>query len=135
MKKIFVGNLSWKVTEDILKPLFEAYGKVVSVKIISDPYTGKSKGFGFVEMETSESASEAIQELNDKPLLERNLRVSLAQERQQRSGNRSGGNYSGGGNGAGGGQRDRGDRGGERGGERGGFRPRGQDRGDRGYHS
>lgn len=84
MKKIFVGNLSWKVTEDILKPLFEAYGNVVSIKIIVDQYTGKSKGFGFVEMDSADAAGKAIQELNDKPLLERNLRVSLAQERTDR---------------------------------------------------
>lgn len=88
-KKIFVGNLSWKVTEEHLKPLFEAYGKVASIKIINDQYTGKSKGFGFVEMETAESAENAIKELDDQPLLERNMRVSLAQERTERpSGNR-----------------------------------------------
>ena len=52
MKKIFVGNLSWKATEDVLRPLFEAYGTVVSVKVIVDQYTGKSKGFAFVEMES-----------------------------------------------------------------------------------
>lgn len=85
MKKIFVGNLSWKVTEEILKPLFEAYGNVVSIKIIVDQYTGKSKGFGFVEMDSSDAAAKAIDELNDKSLLERNLRVSLAQERTDRS--------------------------------------------------
>lgn len=84
MKKIFVGNLSWKVTEEILKPLFEAYGNVVSIKIIVDQYTGKSKGFGFVEMDSADAATKAIDELNDKPLLERNLRVSLAQERTDR---------------------------------------------------
>jgi len=84
MKKIFVGNLSWKATEDALRELFEAYGKVLSVKIISDQYTGKSKGFGFVEMESAEEAEAAINGLNDKPLLDRNLRVSLAQERQDR---------------------------------------------------
>jgi RNA recognition motif-containing protein len=83
-KKLFVGNLSWKVTEEILKPLFEAYGTVVSIKIIVDQYTGKSKGFGFVEMESADAAARSIDELNDKPLLERNLRVSLAQERSER---------------------------------------------------
>lgn len=103
MKKIFVGNLPWKATEESLKTLFEAYGKVVSIKIITDQYTGKSKGFGFVEMETSEGAQQAIKELHDKPYLERNLRVSLAQERDRserpqrdfRSGNNGGGNSSG----------------------------------------
>lgn len=82
-KKIFVGNLSWKATEDTLKPVFEAYGKVVSIKIITDP-TGRSKGFGFVEMETAEEAQNAIEGLNEKPHLDRNMRVSLAQERTER---------------------------------------------------
>ncbi len=114
-KKIFVGNLSWKVTEDILKPLFEAHGAVVSIKIITDQYTGKSKGFGFVEMETAEGAEKAIAELNDKPLLERNLRVSLAQERSERSGSGTGG-------GGGGGNREYRGGGGSRGGP-GGAKP------------
>jgi RNA recognition motif-containing protein len=82
-KKIFVGNLSWKATEDTLKPVFEAFGKVVSIKIITD-HTGRSKGFGFVEMESAEEAQAAIQQLNDKPHLDRNMRVSLAQERTDR---------------------------------------------------
>ncbi len=103
MKKIFVGNLSWKTTEDQLKAHFEAFGKVLSAKIVTDQMTGKSKGFGFVEMEDAEAAAQAIRELNDKPLLDRNLRVSLAQERTDR-GDRGG---------------DRGDRGGDRGGYRG----------------
>lgn len=87
-KKIFVGNLSWKVTDDILRSVFEKIGKVVSVKIITDQYTGKSKGFGFVEMESSEDADKAIRELNETAVLDRNIRVSLAQERSERSGNR-----------------------------------------------
>lgn len=81
MKKIFVGNLAWRASEEDLRKLFEAYGAVVSVKIVTDQYTGKSKGFGFVEMETAEGAQGAIAELNDKPYLERNLRVSAAQDR------------------------------------------------------
>jgi len=81
MKKIFVGNLSWKATEDDLREAFEAFGEVVSVKIIVDQYTGKSKGFGFVEMADSESAKVAIEELNGKPVREREMRVSLAQEK------------------------------------------------------
>lgn len=91
MKKIFVGNLSWKVTEEVLKPLFEAFGQVVSCKIITDQYTGKSKGFGFVEMADAAGAKAAIEALNDKPLMERNMRVSLAQERPERSSRDSGG--------------------------------------------
>lgn len=82
-KKLFVGNLSWKATEESLKPVFEACGKVVSVKIITD-HTGRSKGFGFVEMETAEEAQNAIQTLNEKMHLDRNMRVSLAQERTDR---------------------------------------------------
>lgn len=82
-KKLFVGNLSWKATEDSLRPVFEAFGKVVSIKIITDP-TGRSKGFGFVEMETEDEAMAAIQGLNEKVHLDRNMRVSLAQERTER---------------------------------------------------
>jgi len=82
-KKLFVGNLSWKATEESLKPVFEAFGKVVSVKIITD-HTGRSKGFGFVEMETADEAAAAIQGLNEKLHLDRNMRVSLAQERTER---------------------------------------------------
>ena len=83
MKKIFVGNLSWKTSEDNLKAHFEAFGKVVSAKIVTDQMTGKSKGFGFVEMENASDAETAIRELNGKPLGDRNLRVSLAQERER----------------------------------------------------
>lgn len=82
-KKLFVGNLSWKATEESLKPVFEAYGKVVSIKIITD-HTGRSKGFGFVEMDTAEEAEAAIKNLNEKSHLDRNIRVSLAQERTDR---------------------------------------------------
>ena len=129
-KKIFVGNLSWKVTEEILKPVFEAYGEVVSVKIVVDRYTGKSKGFGFVEMGTPEAAEKAITGLNDTPLLERNLRVSLAQPRPDSPREGGGGMRSGAPRGGdreyrGGGGGDRGERGGDRGGER-SFRPRGE---------
>lgn len=103
MKKIFVGNLSWKTTEEELKAHFEKFGKVISAKIVTDQMTGKSKGFGFVEMEDAEAAEKAIQELNGKPLVDRPLRISLAQERERTerrdsgsregygSGNRSGG--------------------------------------------
>lgn len=89
-KKLFVGNLSWKATEDTLKPVFEAFGKVVSIKIITD-HTGRSKGFGFVEMESSEDAQNAINNLNEKPHLDRNMRVSLAQERTDRPAGGGGG--------------------------------------------
>lgn len=83
-KKIFVGNLPWKATEEELKKLFEAYGAVLSVKIVLDQYTGKSKGFGFVEMDDGDAAENAIRELNEKPFLDRTLRVSLALDRPVR---------------------------------------------------
>ncbi|MBA3957994.1 MAG: RNA-binding protein [Parachlamydiaceae bacterium] len=85
MKKIFVGNLAWEADEEALRPLFESYGKVVKINVVQDQATGRSRGFGFVEMESADAASQAIAGLNDKPVLGRNLRVSLAQERQERS--------------------------------------------------
>lgn len=148
MKKIFVGNLSWKVTEEILKPLFEAYGNVVSVKIIKDHYTERSRGFGFVEMDEQDAATKAIDELNGKKLLERDLRVSFAQERE-RTGREGGGGGGGGGGGfrgersesgfrgersEGGFRSERSEGGGFRGerSEGGGFRGERSERGDRG---
>lgn len=99
MKKIFVGNLSWKTSEEQLKAHFEVYGQVVSAKIVTDKTTGRSKGFGFVEMADEEGAANAIRELNGKPLVDRPLRLSLAQERE-RTERREGGprsDYNGGG--------------------------------------
>lgn len=93
MKKIFIGNLPWKATEETLKELFAAFGEVVSVRIVRDPYTDRSRGFGFVEMKNPAEADKAIEELNDKPFLERNLRVSAAQERE--GGGGGGGNREG----------------------------------------
>ena len=121
MKKLFVGNLSWKATEDQLKELFETIAPVASVKIVIDQMTGKSKGFAFIEMEDADSAQAAIDKLNNAPLLDRNLRVSLAQERTERSGPREGGFR--GGSDRGGADRGGADRGGaDRGGERREFR-------------
>lgn len=114
--KLFVGNLSWKATEESLKPVFEAFGKVLSVKIVTDN-TGRSKGFGFVEMSSEAEAEAAVQGLNEKPHLERNMRVSLAQERSERpAGGAPRREYRGGGGG---------DRGGDRGGNGGGRSDRG----------
>lgn len=124
MKKIFVGNLAWKASEEDLKKLFEAYGPVVSVKIVFDQYTGKSKGFGFIEMENADDAKAAIEGLDGQPHIDRNLRVSLAQDRPA-EGRAPGGNGGGGGGGggfrgrSGGGERRDSDRGGySRGGNR-----------------
>ena len=114
MSKLFVGNLSWDTSEDDLRQHFAKCGRVKSVKIITDKNTGKSKGFGFVEMETADEANAAIQMLHDLNLHERNLRVSLAQERQDRPS----GSGSGSGSGSSSGRSDRSDRGGSSGGER-----------------
>lgn len=119
MKKIFVGNLAWKVTADMLKQLFETYGAVTSANVVTDQYTGQSRGFGFVVMENADDATKAITALNDQPLLDRNIRVSLAIERAER-GERSGGG-GGGGERFGGAREPRGDRGSRRGGGGGGY--------------
>lgn len=91
--KIFVGNLPWKTTAEQLREMFAVYGKVLSANIVTDKETGKSKGFGFVEMEDTTSANNAIEGLNGKAMHDRNLRVSKAQERdrsEQRGGDRGG---------------------------------------------
>ncbi len=76
--KIFVGNLSWNATEDSLKELFAQYGEVMSVRIVADPYTGRSKGFGFVEMADDAACSQAIEKLDNYNFVNRPLRVSRA---------------------------------------------------------
>ncbi|MCC5860460.1 MAG: RNA-binding protein [Gammaproteobacteria bacterium] len=79
---IYVGNLPYTATDDELRQMFEAFGQVSSAKVIMDRETGRSKGFGFVEMPTSSEASEAIQRLNGSPMNGRPLRVNEAQPRQ-----------------------------------------------------
>ena len=79
---IYVGNLNFNLGEDDLKELFEKYGEVISVKIITDKYSGRSKGFGFVEMADDAQANQAIEELNGKDLNGRNLKVNQARERE-----------------------------------------------------
>ena len=79
---IYVGNISYTLTEDKLKDLFGEFGDVTSAKIIIDKMTGKSKGFAFVEMATSEGAQSAIAELNGKEIDGRQLRVSEARSRE-----------------------------------------------------
>lgn len=72
---IYVANISYRATEDGLKELFEEYGQVSSVKIISDKFTGKSKGFGFIEMPNDSEAKNAMNALNGAELQGRNLVV------------------------------------------------------------
>ena len=78
---IYVGNLSYRLDETELKKIFEEYGEVYSVKIISDKYSGKSKGFAFVEMNTEKDGQTAIDELNGKEIDGRQLKVNEARER------------------------------------------------------
>jgi RNA recognition motif-containing protein len=79
---IYVGNLSFEAEENNLKEIFEGYGKVSSARIITDKFTGRSKGFGFVEMEDGNEAEKAIRELNGGEFNERKIVVNEARERK-----------------------------------------------------
>jgi len=83
-KRLFVGGLPWATTEDELKNLFTQYGTVVSVKIITDKYSGRSKGFGFVEFETDEEGDAAVKGLNGTKLGERDIVVNEARPMEER---------------------------------------------------
>lgn len=85
-KKLYVGNLSYSITESQLQDLFTEVGSVVSANIITDRDTGRSKGFGFVEMETDEDATKAIDKFNNYELDGRSLTVNEARPRQERPG-------------------------------------------------
>jgi len=101
--KIYVGNLSFEVTEEELKQAFSGYGEVESVKIITDTYSGRSKGFGFVEISNENDAQSAINGLNDKELKGRKLKVNTARPRTDERGGRGG--FGGGRGGFGGGRK------------------------------
>ena len=79
--QIYVGNLNYRMTEDALRELFEQHGEVVSVKIVKDRFSGRSKGFGFVEMANKDEGEAAIQKLNDSEVEGRNIRVNFARPR------------------------------------------------------
>jgi len=96
---IYVGNMSYGVTEDDLRQAFEAFGQVQSASVIKDKYSGESKGFGFVEMPSQSEAQAAIEGLNGKELKGRTLNVNEARPRPD---NRRGGGGGGGGGGRGG---------------------------------
>jgi RNA recognition motif-containing protein len=81
---LYVGNLSYETTEDTLRTLFVEYGQIESVNLIADRYTGRSKGFGFVEMSTEQAAQQAISGLNGKHVDEREIKVEQAKPRPQR---------------------------------------------------
>ena len=128
-KRIFVGNLPFSATDQVLLDTFAQYGTVENAKVITDRATGRSKGFGFVEMATDSEAVTAIEKLNGAEYEGRTITVNEAREMQPREGGgggrpgggrgRPGGGYGGGGGGGGGGYRG-GDRGGRGGG--GGYR-------------
>ncbi|MGC9512218.1 MAG: RNA recognition motif domain-containing protein [Fidelibacterota bacterium] len=80
---IYVGNLPWSTSEEELKALFEGYGSVESARIITDRESGRSKGFGFVEMSDDSEAQKAMEELNGKELSGRALRVNEARPRRE----------------------------------------------------
>ena len=111
MKNIFVGNLSFNTNEDELRQLFEGFGQVDRVSILTDRETGRSRGFGFVEMSSDEDGEKAIAALNGSQIGGRTINVNEARPKTERGG---------GGGSGGGGFRDRGDRGGDRGGRGGG---------------
>jgi cold-inducible RNA-binding protein len=113
--KIYVGNIAFNVSEEEIRNLFAPFGAIESVKLISDPATGRQRGFGFVEMASAPDAAKAIAELNGKSFMERALAVSEAKPQQSRDrgfGNRGGGygNNKRGGGGGFGGRNDRGRR-------------------------
>ena len=83
---IYVGNLHFNVSEDELRKAFEEYGEVASVKIISDKYSGRSKGFGFVEMLNDNEAKNAIDNLNGTEIKGRAVNVNQAREKENNSG-------------------------------------------------
>ncbi len=105
--KIYVGNLPHSVTDGELQNLFESHGTVQSAQVIVDKYTGRSKGFGFVEMGSDDEAQTAIEALNGTEVGGRTLTVNVAKPREERprGGPRGGGGGFGGGGGGGGGGR------------------------------
>jgi RNA recognition motif-containing protein len=83
-QNLFVGNLSYDTTEETLRTLFAEFGQLESARLITDRYTGRSKGFAFVEMSTEQAAEEAIGELNSKQVDGREIKVEKANPRPER---------------------------------------------------
>ena len=115
MKKLFVGNMSFDTTEGELRSIFEPYGEITSINVITDRDTGRPRGFAFVELANDGEAAKAVTELDGKEVGGRALNVNEANPKPERSGPRGGG----GGGGRGRGSRDGGGR------DRGGSQPRG----------
>jgi RNA recognition motif-containing protein len=87
---IYVGNLAYEVTEEDLKEAFEAFGEIETIRVLKDNNTGRSKGFGFVEMSNNTDAQSAIDGLNDQELKGRALKVNTARPRTENRGGRGG---------------------------------------------
>jgi RNA recognition motif-containing protein len=87
LTKIFVGSLPYTTTSDELKAMFAAFGEVATASVVMDKFTGRSRGFGFVEMPNDEEAKAAIEKLNGSDLDGRNLAVSVARPREERPSN------------------------------------------------
>ncbi len=119
--KLYVGNLAYSVRDEDLQQQFSAFGQVQSAKVMMERDTGRSKGFGFVEMGSADEAQAAIASLHGKEMGGRALTVNVARPMEARPPRSGGGGYGGGGGGYGGG-RDGGDRGGYGGGGGGGRR-------------
>ena len=83
-QNLFVGNLSYDTTEEKLRTLFDEFGQTESVRLISDRYTGRSRGFAFVEMSTEQDAEEAISGMNNKQIDGREIKVEKAKPRPER---------------------------------------------------
>lgn len=115
-KKLYVGNLSYQVTEQDLRDLFSQAGELQDVMLIVDRDTHRSKGFGFVEFVTEADAHKAIEMFHDQEVQGRRLTVNVARPREERSGGGGGGYRGGGGGGYGGGRGGSGGRGGRGGG-------------------
>jgi RNA recognition motif-containing protein len=105
--RLYVGNLSYNTTDESLRNAFEQFGDVVDVKVMVDRDTGRSRGFGFVEMGSPEAAKKAISSMDGADLDGRTLRVNEAEERRSGGGGGGGGGGRGGGGGGGGGGRGR----------------------------
>jgi RNA recognition motif-containing protein len=88
---MYVSNLSFHTTDEDLRKLFTQYGTVSSAKVITDRETGRSRGFGFVEMESTKEANEAMKNLDNKEIEGRPISVTVARERENRGGGNSGG--------------------------------------------
>ncbi len=101
--RIYVGSLAESVTDETLKAAFAPYGEVASADVITDRYTGQSRGFGFVEIRDNEGAQQAIRALDGRDLNGRTLRVNEARPRTENRGGGRGGDFGGRGGGGGGG--------------------------------